>query len=292
MSAPRLLFLIPYFGSWPFWMPFFLQSCRYNPDVQWLFFTDCGVPSDAPENVHFRVMTFTDYCTFVSTRLGIPFQPSSPYKLCDLKPALGYVHADDLAGFDFWGFSDIDLVYGDLRAYFTGERLTRFDLLSTHARRVSGHLCLLRNDTSMREAFMLCSGWKEILSSNEHYAFDERSFSRLFLRFKNWPAPLQKVLNAFNPLWRRSAFEEAYSTPNGRVRWHDGGFSFPQSWIWRCGRLYNDKDGDKQFPYVHFIGWKCDTWPSRSKHELMVNDALARQSAWCITAEGFREVES
>ena len=44
MTTPRLLFLIPYFGRWPFWMPFFLQSCRFNPDVQWLFFTDCGTP--------------------------------------------------------------------------------------------------------------------------------------------------------------------------------------------------------------------------------------------------------
>ncbi len=31
------------------------------------------------------------------------FKPSSPYKLCDLKPALGFIHADRIQGFDFLG---------------------------------------------------------------------------------------------------------------------------------------------------------------------------------------------
>lgn len=271
-------------------MPFFLQSCRYNPDVQWLFFTDCGVPPDAPENVQFRVMSFTDYCNMVSVRLGIHFQPSSPYKLCDLKPALGYVHADNLAGFDFWGFSDIDLIYGNLRTHFTNARLSSFDLLSTHERRISGHLCLLRNVRRMREAFMLSPSWREKLSSDEHLAFDESSFSRLFIRYKSWPTPLRNLANGLNPLWRCSDFAEAYSTPNGRVRWHDGSFNFPQRWIWKDGRLYNDQDGVRQFPYFHFIGWKSDAWPTRPKCELMGDATLAGRNAWCVTAEGFREV--
>ena len=182
MTAPRLLFLIPYFGRWPFWMPFFLQSCRYNPDVKWVFFTDCGIPAEAPSNVQFRSISFAEYCAKVSARLGIEFQPRSPYKLCDLKPALGYVHADELEGFDFWGFSDIDLVYGDLRAYFTIDRLQRFDLLSTHERRVSGHLCLLRNTARMREALMQVPGWQANLSSVEHNAIDEAAYRRLFIR--------------------------------------------------------------------------------------------------------------
>ena len=187
MTTPRLLFLIPYFGRWPFWLPFFLQSCRFNPDVQWLFFTDCGTPPNAPDNVRFRAMSFDDYCTTVSARLRIDFRPQSPYKLCDLKPALGYVPADELVGFDFWGFSDIDLVYGDLRSYFSAERLQRVDLLSTHERRISGHLCLLRNNIRMCEAFMQVPGWQAKLASSEHNAFDEGAFSRLFIRHKSWP---------------------------------------------------------------------------------------------------------
>jgi len=289
MASPRLLFLIPYFGRWPFWMPFFLQSCRFNPDVQWLFFTDCGTPSDAPDNVRFRNMSFADYCALVSTQLGIDFRPRNPYKLCDLKPALGYVHADELDSFDFWGFSDIDLVYGNLRGYFSAERLERFDLLSTHERRISGHLCLLRNNARMREAFMQVPGWKTKLASSEHNAYDEAAFSRLFIRHKNWPAPLRWLSDICNP-WRRSSeFVEAFSTPNGRIPWRDGSFDFPQRWIWHRGQLRNDRDGAQEFPYFHFIGWKCDIWPVHGEHELSGDPALAVQDAWSITPTGFRE---
>ena len=290
MAAPRILFLIPYFGRWPFWMAFFLKSCRFNPDIQWLFFSDCGVPLDAPDNVRFRSLSFTEYCGLVSARLNIEFQPQSPYKLCDLKPALGYVHSDELDGFDFWGFSDIDLIYGNLRTYFTDERLRRFDLLSTHERRVSGHLCLLRNSSRMREAFMQVPGWKSKLASSEHNGYDEVAFSRLFIRHKNWPAPLRRLADICNPWRRDSEFVEAFSTPNGRLAWHDGSFDFPQRWIWQRGQLSNDRDGSRQYPYFHFIAWKNDAWPAHDEDELQCSATLAAQDTWSITPQGFREV--
>lgn len=289
MAIPRIRFLIPYFGRWPFWMPFFLESCRHNPDIDWLFFSDCGAPDNLPVNVVVESMTFADYCQLVSERLGISFNPRSAYKLCDIKPALGYIHADRLDGFDFWGFSDIDLIYGNLRAYFSAERLARFDLLSTHERRISGHLCLLRNSTRMREAFMRVPDWQRAFQQTEHLAFDEGAFSRLFIRHKNWPEVLRRLLDLFNPWRRRSEFLEAFSTPNGRVHWLDGGFDFPARWIWSRGRLTNEQDGEREFPYFHFIAWKGDAWPLHPAESLIQPGYLVSRAAWSITAQGFRE---
>ena len=104
-------------------MPFFLESCRRNTDIDWLLFSDCGIPETLPPNVTVETMTFSDYCALVSRRLNIDFAPAAAYKLCDIKPALGHIHADRLQGYDFWAFGDIDLVYGDLRSYFTPDRL-------------------------------------------------------------------------------------------------------------------------------------------------------------------------
>lgn len=289
MVVPRIRFLIPYFGRWPFWMPFFLESCRHNPDIDWLFFSDCGVPDNLPANVVIESMTFADYCQRVSERLGISFNPRSAYKLCDIKPALGYIHADRLDGFDFWGFSDIDLVYGNLRAYFSAERLARFDLLSTHERRISGHLCLMRNDARMREAFMQVPGWQRAFQQAEHLAFDEGAFSRLFIRRKNWPEGLRRLLNLFNPWCRRSEFVEAFSTPSARVPWLDGRFDFPKRWTWSRGRLTNERDGEREFPYFHFIAWKGDAWPLCPAESLIQPGDLVSRAAWSITAQGFRE---
>ena len=151
-GADSIRFVIPYFGCWPFWMDFFLAGCARNPDIDWLFFTDCGIPQNVPDNVTFIEISYSDYCALVSERLGIDFSPADSYKLCDIKPAFGYIHAEHLDGYDFWAFGDVDVVYGNLRKYFTANRLATKDLFATHARRISGHLCLLRNTPTMREA--------------------------------------------------------------------------------------------------------------------------------------------
>lgn len=283
LMPPRIRFLIPYFGRWPFWMPFFIESCRKNPDVEWLFFSDCGQPDDLPHNVSINSCSFADYCSLVSDRLGIEFSPDSAYKLCDIKPALGYIHADQLVGFDFWGFSDIDLVYGDLRGYFTAGRLARYDLLSTHERRISGHLCLLRNNEHMRTAFMQVSGWRNALSNSEHCAFDEKDFSRLFIRRKNWPEFIRRYLDRMNNWRRQSEFAEAFSTPNARVAWRDGTYNFPERWVWRDGRLTCVPEHGQEFPYFHFIAWKAHWKHIPSEHFR----SLAKLPAWSVSALGF-----
>lgn len=289
MAQTRIRFLIPYFGQWPFWMPFFLQSCRYNPSIEWLFFSDCGVPADCPPNVVIRPLSYAAYCALVSARLGIEFAPPSPYKLCDLKPALGFVHADCLDGVDFWGFGDIDLVYGDLRHYFDEARLRAHDLLSTHATRVSGHLCLLRNNDSMRTAFRRVRGWQSALADPEHRAFDEKAFSKLFVKNKNWPEPLRRLRRALSPALRRYEFVEAFSTPYARIPWTDGSFDFPARWLWCAGHLHSERDGGRDFPYLHFLVWKGQAWAqlAAAQRDAASAAALASTAAWSISAQGF-----
>lgn len=245
---PSLVFIIPYFGRWPFWMPFFLRSCASNPDIDWLLYSDCGEPASLPANVHYRQLTFRDYCAFVSERLGVSFAPERPYKLCDLKPALGHIHAADISRYDFWGFSDLDLVYGQLRDYFDEQRLARYDFFSTHERRVSGHLCLMRNTEQMRQAFLRTKNYLPRLCEQEHHALDEGAFSKVFIRHKNFPDPLFRFLGRFNS-WRRHAlFEELYSTPNAGKAWIDDGYDFPNSWFWKAGKITTDLTGDRGFP--------------------------------------------
>jgi hypothetical protein len=91
--------------------------------IDWLFFSDCGVPEHLPENVRIESLSYGDCLAFVSLRLGIAFSPQNPYKLCDIKPALGHIHEDCLRGWDFWAFGDIDVIYGRLRDYFSAEGL-------------------------------------------------------------------------------------------------------------------------------------------------------------------------
>ncbi|WP_313740327.1 DUF6625 family protein [Pseudomonas sp.] len=289
LPTPSILFIIPYFGQWPFWMPFFLESCRRNADIDWLLFSDCGVPDDLPSNVRIEPIDYRSYCRLVSRRLDIDFAPVNAYKLCDLKPALGYIHEQHLHGYNFWAFGDLDLVYGELRAYFTNQRLASRDFFSTHERRVAGHLCLIRNTACKRALFMRMPDWRQRFCDETHHALDEGAFSRLFLRHKNLPRPLFNLFGQLYPLRRRSEFVEAYSTPNGCIAWHDGRKTFPTRWYWNEGRLSNDLDGQRLFPYFHFACWKRNEWSKLSPPDAREVRRTAASPRWIITDRGFHQ---
>lgn len=289
---PTICFVIPYFGKWPYWMPFFLAGCRANSSVNWLLFSDCGPIENSPPNVRVVDTDYGAYCSRVSDRLGIEFHPANPYKLCDLKPALGYIHEQELTGYDFWAFGDLDLVFGDLRAYFTPERLAQKDVFSTHARRISGHCCLLRNRHDLRELFFDIKDWRHRLADQRHEGLDEGAFSRIFIRRKNWPDSLARLSWLLNPWFRRAEFIEAYSTPNAKVAWVDGSRNFPTRWFWRKGVLTNDRCGDRAFPYVHFLVWKTLTWRHLSPAAIADYPRLAREAAWQVSADGFAPLSS
>lgn len=104
--APWLIVLVPYFGRWPAWINFFVESCNWNSDIHWQFFTDCGEPDNKADNVDYVHLSFGDYKALARERLGIAFDPADPYKLCDLRPCLARIHEDRIEGYPFFGYGD------------------------------------------------------------------------------------------------------------------------------------------------------------------------------------------
>lgn len=247
----RILVLIPYFGKWPVWIDFFVESCRANSSIDWLLFSDSEPPANRARNVGHVRMSFAEYKTLVSRSLEIRFDPADAYKLCDVRPALGIVHADLLRGYDFVGFGDLDVIYGDIRAFYDRETLDRYDLLSTHADRVSGHFCLMRNREDVITAFRQAPGWKDSFERRDHIGFDERALFRL-LRGTNG-----KLLSRLGYGKIRGLFREAYSTPAATDR---------MRWYWENGRLTNEFYPHHPFMYLHFMSWHSNRWYSSQRH--------------------------
>lgn len=283
-----IVILMPYFGSWPFWMELFLASCRKNPSIDWYFFSDCGKLDSFPGNVKYQEMSFEEYKTLVSERLGINYNPENAYKICDVRPAFGVIHEDILCGYDFFGFGDLDLVYDDLRKLYTREDLQKYDLISNHATRVSGHLSLFRNTDKMRNAFRKIPGWEDKFTSERHLAVDEKAFSKLFVKHKNLPGFLRRLLNTCYPLARKSKFIESYTTPNGYIAWRDGSDKFPQKWFWNNGLVSNDLDPQGYYyPYFHFAVWKKSDWVGKDLPKI---DKASPDSTYVFSSAGIHEV--
>lgn len=285
-----IIILMPYFGKWPHWIELFLESCRRNPTIHWVFISDCGRLANFPNNVEYRESSFADYSDYVSKRLSINFKPESAYKLCDIRPAFGYIHSDIIRGYDFWGFGDLDLIYGNLRTVYTDEYLEKHDLISNHATRVSGHLCLIRNTEEMRSMFKKIPNWQGRFSDKKHQAVDEKAFSKLFVKHKNLPTWLRGVLTkAFYPLARRTSFVERFTTPDGCIAWRDGTYRFPEEWYWSRDGLSSSFQEKEDIPYFHFAVWKKSTWPSEASEIFILYD---ENKKYRFTSRGIDVLES
>lgn len=301
MSATSIIKIIPYFGQWPAWFDLYLLSCAQNLDVDWVFYTDCAPPTKSPKNVRFVQLSFNDYKELVTRRLGIKFDPSNPFKLCDVRPAYGHIHFEDIRDYDFYAYGDIDIIYGQLRQFITDEMLEKYNVIGTHSRRLSGHFSLFRNIEQNREAFRKIPDWQQLMTAEHHIGIDESKFSKLFVRHKNHPLWLRKLWSLTSRYQRRVLFKEQYSTILSPIPWCDGRMDHPQNWFWRDGRLSNDRD-DREFMYLHFMNWKSSRWLPKSIRDngaawekldqlVHIDTNTAKLSGFQISPKGFTEID-
>ena len=174
ISVPtRPLLLMPWFGSWPHYLPLFLDGCRRNPQFEVCIFTDQTPPPAFPGSVKFVAMSLAEFVDRVARATGVPVRVEESYKLCDLKPAYGLAFQDYLAGRDFWGFGDLDLVWGDLGRFATPAILASHDLFTVRKEYVSGCLTLLRNNPLLNSLFMRSPDWQRVFGDPSNFSFDE-----------------------------------------------------------------------------------------------------------------------
>lgn len=289
-KTPTIALIMPYFGKWPGWIDYFFESCSYNSSIDFYFFTDCPLPKTEHPNMHFTEISFDDYCMMVSNKLGIDFHPSCARKLCDVKPFYAMVHKEILekGKYDFWGYGDMDLILGDIRLFYTNELLSQYDVLSTHADRLSGHLTLLRNRPDLNASCLRIKGWKNLLESKDNHTVDEELFSLLFLPWAKILWKLHKYIwlkhcdlykdefasynnfchriNRLLGLGRRRVYmHEQYTTPWFTPN-HDTMYE-SYEWEYQNGHIFEQPTGNELI-YLHFLAlkhrWSLSDFPKSS----------------------------
>lgn len=266
---PKIAIVIPYFGRWEPWTPLFFETARRNDSVAFLVFTDCDPTHLESKNVTFFQMPFQAYIQKIQAVFP-NFSPSNPYKLCDFRPLLGRIHEREFHGYDFWGWCDIDVLLGDIRAFYSREVLSRFDVLSTHDHRISGHLALFRNSSRNRWMYRRIYDWRGALRNPEFVGIDEHGLTNAFLMTlfdkvnEKFGWHLDNPVSRFLSRWRRRRMymREQYTTPFLPRPWLDGTLNSqqPSRWTWRDGVVTNTRDGDRRFLYLHLMNFKSSRW--------------------------------
>lgn len=171
-----------WYGSYPWYFPYFIHSCNYNPTVDFYIITDnLETIPNKPNNVKIIFRTIEDVITAATKKLGFEVNIKTPYKLCDFKPTYGYIFSDILDKYDFWGHGDIDIIYGNIRSFLTEDVLSRYDIISTRHDYLSGSFLLYRNEHKINNLFKKSKDYKKVFLSEKHYCFDECNFKHIHL---------------------------------------------------------------------------------------------------------------
>lgn len=171
----KIKIISPYFGKLPSYFKFFLESCSKNPSYNFLIITDDETNFDLPRNVEIKIFKFEWFQNLIKSKIGGWAICSTPYKICDYKPAFGAIFDMFLNEFDYWGHCDIDLIWGNLDKFLKKPLNNGFDSILTN-----GHLILFKNNTFVNNCYRLeCPktlSFKDVYSTNISCGFDENSY--------------------------------------------------------------------------------------------------------------------
>lgn len=168
----------------------------------------------------------------VKEKLGIEYPGTygSP-KVWDYRGALGHLYEEEIKGYDFWGHTDFDVVFGDVDKCITDEFLSNLDVHSNHGTYVCGCWSLYRNTPEVNKLF-LRGDWYENMIHPEPTGWVEQSFSRLLE---------QSGLRYLYTYWQGNPYT---NTPNlGRIE----------------GKLYQDGEEIMMFHFRHSKQWPLTT---------------------------------
>lgn len=170
-------------GKYPWYFPYFLHSCGFNATVDFIILSDNeSVPDALPSNVKIIHYTMDQFKSDASKALGFSIVADHGYKLCDFKPTYGYIFPDLVKEYDFWGYCDIDIIFGNIRNFMTDEILHEYDVISARHDYLTGSFALYRNTPYFNQLFMQSKDYRKVYTNPRNYCFDETNYA--FRAFK------------------------------------------------------------------------------------------------------------
>lgn len=173
MQVKKIAVVTFFFGELPWYFRFFQQSCGANPTVDFIFFTDNQPNRDTPPNLQFHYFTLPDFNRLATQQLGFTIDIQKGYKVCDLRPAFGVIFADYLTGYDWWGYTDIDIIFGRIREFMTEELLEHYDVVSVKDEYPTGYFMLLKNSPEVNKLYTRSKDYQTVFTAPHNMLFEE-----------------------------------------------------------------------------------------------------------------------
>jgi hypothetical protein len=292
VAVIRIAMVVCYFGEFPWYFRFFVKSCFYNPDIDFIIVTDNILHESLPANVKIVNRSLAEIRQVARDKLSFEIALHTPYKFCDFKPVYGLLFEDLLQEYDFWGHGDIDVVYGQIRKFITDDILHKHDVICVRPEYVSGFFTLFRNNRQMRELFKESKDYQRVFQNPGNYCFDECNW--------NWNELLEgKSIFSLKADVQCMTYVIRKLTLCNKLRSYFAMHVIegqPGKLEWNKGRLVYNKQ--EEYLLYHFIQFKelqykyIPSWKTIPDHFYIGRFYISKYSAWSLmgilAATGFR----
>lgn len=245
-----IAYIIPYFGKLPEMFDLWLKSCALNPTIDWLLFTNDKTEHQYPNNVKVTYMTFTELVSKIQSKFPFKILVPSPYRLCDYKVAYGHIFEEELNNYDYWGYCDLDMLWGNIRNFLTDDILNNYEKIG-----YLGHSTLYKNTEKLKFIYQSPVNQKEIYkdffttNSLTNYFFDEKWINIICnaQKIRTYTELIFADIIPWSPKFILSYSKNEQMSKNRH-----------RIFTWENGKLYSksfykEKIYTDEFMYIHFL---------------------------------------
>jgi hypothetical protein len=244
----KVKIIIPYFGKLHPLFKLYLIGIKHNYKFDFLIVTDQDIVENSLSNLSIFNMSFDDFSNKIYDKLGV--SPISPYKLCDYKPFYGIIFEEYLNKYDYWAYSDIDMILGDLNPYYQLMKKNTFDKILDR-----GHLSFYKNIYDVnyfyKSSKIIQKQHKYLLKSSRIWVIDE-SYSNTIFGVNTVLKDIGKILySSRNSFFDSSPYFKELTNSNEDPK-IPGFIEYKNNKIFFISFL-NNQILRKEFSYAHFI---------------------------------------
>lgn len=182
MGEIRKLMICPWFGPLPTWHRMYLRNVKATL---------------AQQGYDFQLLTdVAEFRQRAADTLNVHYPDhADPRKPCAYRVTFGVMYADLIDGYDFWGHTDLDCVYGRTHRFVTDDLLEQTDIQTDH-HYLCGPWTLYRNTPSVNQLFLEVADWRRRLEDPVEVGWGETVYTDV----------LAREHQAGRLRWTRSAF--------------------------------------------------------------------------------------
>lgn len=293
-KSNKICLLSPYYGTFPNYFHIWIESAAKNTNIDFYIISDSEFNYQLYNNIFLIKRPLTAIKNKIEQITGFQIHLEKPYKLCDYRPAYGLIFDDIIANYDYWGWCDPDIIWGNLNILLTNDILNNFDVIGG-----CGQLTIMKNTYDLNHYFFYQN--KNIQS----FSFLEACKTKRNLIFDEWGASeIRRKLNIKTTSLYEWLFTKAldiippsYTTQNRpyplMIRFN----SFPILVEYEDGHIWgysivNNEIIKKEYAYCHLQKRKIDIYLKVTNHFIIFNELFLPVEMKDICIKKLKETKS